>query len=230
MQPYFFPYIGYYQMAAAVERFLIYDDVNFINRGYINRNRLLVNGKEWYFTVPLSGASQNKLIKDVTIDMTGWERWKKGFLRTVDMNYNKALNYQVGRELLEEILMLTDDRITSLAQRSVQLLLERLGRSVHFQRTSEMGLRTDIRFEERLMHICEQERIRYYIQAQGGTVLYSSQRWQDHGLSLQFIRPTSMEYVRNGPFMPGLSMLDAILHVPFQELDPLLDRYELFTN
>lgn len=230
MQPYFFPYIGYYQMAAAVERFLIYDDVNYINRGYINRNRLLVNGKEWHFTVPLSGASQNKLIKDVGIDMTSWDRWKRSFLRTVDMNYNKALNYGPGRELLEEVLTLKDDRITSLAQRSVQLPLERMGRSIRFQRTSELGLNTDLRREERLIYICKELGITQYIQSQGGTVLYSSDHWHAKGLSLQFIRPTSMEYSRDGEWPRGLSMLDAMLHVPFNELAPLLDQYEFFTN
>lgn len=230
MQPYFFPYIGYYQMAAAVERFLIYDDVNYINRGYIARNKLLVNGKEWNFAVPLSGASQNLLIKDVGIDMGSWEPWKKKFLRTVDMSYRKAPNYGPGMELLEEVLTITDDRITSLAQRSVQLLMERLGRPVRFERTSEMELRQDLKFEERLIDICQHEHVSHYIQSQGGTSLYSTGRWKELGLSLQFIRPTSMEYPRQGGWVPGLSMLDAILHVPFAELNPLLDNYELFTN
>jgi len=230
MQPYFFPYIGYYQMAAAVERFLFYDDVQYIKGGHIARNKLLVNGKEWLFTVPLSGASPNQLIQDVRLDEGKWPQWKDKFLRTIDQNYRKAENYAAGRELLEEVLQVPDDRIASLAERSVRLVMRKLGRPVRFQRTSAMDLRQDLRFEERLFHICAKEGIDDYIQSQGGTKLYSTAAWRAKGLSLRFIRPTSMEYPRKGPWVPGLSMLDAILHVPFEELNPLLDKYEFFTN
>lgn len=230
MQPYFFPYMGYYQMAAAVERFLLYDDVNFIKRGYIARNRLLVNGAEWQFSVPLSGASQNKLIKEIHLDMNQWDAWKRKFLTTIELNYHKARNFGPGMALLAEVIDTAETGITTLAERSVRLVMEKLGRPVRFQRTSEMDLRQDLKFEERLIYICKHENITHYIQSQGGVSLYNCATWQMHGLSMQFIRPTSLEYPRNGPWVPGLSMLDAILHVPFGELNPLLDRYELFTN
>ena len=78
MQPYFFPYIGYFQLINAVDKFIIYDDVNYINRGWINRNQVLINGKESYITVPLKDASQNKLIKDITISIeTNWQEKMK---------------------------------------------------------------------------------------------------------------------------------------------------------
>lgn len=230
MQPYFFPYIGYYQMAAAVDRFLFYDDVNFIKGGYIARNKLLINGTDWLFSVPLAGASSNQLIQDVRLDMDKWPSWKEKFLRTVDQNYRKAANYLAGRSLLAEVMELTNDRVAGLAERSVQLVLERLGRSVRFERTSEMALRHDLKFEERLLYICQREHITHYIQSEGGTSLYKGATWRAQGLSLQFIRPTGMKYPRHGAWVPGLSMLDALLHVPFKDLDPLLDQYELFTN
>lgn len=230
MQPYLFPYIGYYQLASAVDRFLFYDDVQFVVRGYIARNKLQVNGQQWTFSVPLSSASQNKLINEVRIDMANWTKWKGKFLQTVDMNYRKARNFENGRMLLEEVLDLTDDRIASLSERSVKLVMKRLGRPMELKRTSDMVLRKDLKFEERLIHICQHENATHYIQSQGGTSLYSPAIWRAHGLSLQFIRPTTMEYPRSGQWLPSLSMLDALLHVPFMELAPLLDHYELFTS
>jgi hypothetical protein len=230
MQPYFFPYVGYYQMASAVERFLVYDDVQYIKGGYIPRNKLLINGKEWTFTVPLSGASPNLLIKDVRIDMKAWPQWKERLLRTIEQNYRKASNYVEGRTFLEQVLELNDDRISTLAQRSVSLFMKSIGRRVKFQNSSDLALGQDLRFEDRLLHICRHEKIGRYIQSQGGVKLYSSERWQREGLSLEFIRPTSMDYPRKGNWVPGLSMLDAMLHVPFHELDHLMDKYELFTN
>jgi hypothetical protein len=88
MQPYIFPYIGYFQLIKAVDKFVIYDDVNFINRGWINRNRILVNGKDSLFTIPLKEASQNKLIND--IDVNWDDAWKSKWLKTLEQSYKKA--------------------------------------------------------------------------------------------------------------------------------------------
>ena len=67
MQPYLFPYIGYWQLIHAVDTFVIFDDVNYIKKGYINRNNILVNGQKQTFTLELMSASQNKLINDIDI-------------------------------------------------------------------------------------------------------------------------------------------------------------------
>ena len=73
MQPYFFPYLGYWQLISAVDRFIVFDDVNYIKKGWINRNRILLNGKDHLFTLPLKGASQNKLINEIEVD--GLNKW-----------------------------------------------------------------------------------------------------------------------------------------------------------
>ena len=67
MQPYFFPYIGYFQLINAVDKFIILDDVNYIKKGWINRNRILLNGKDYLFTIPCEKISQNKLINEVEV-------------------------------------------------------------------------------------------------------------------------------------------------------------------
>src|SRR5438128_2733650 len=88
MQPYLFPYLGYYQLVSAVDTFIFFDDVNYINKGWINRNRLLHQDKPLTFTAPLANASQNRKINE--IELSGFPKWRKQFLRTVEMNYRKA--------------------------------------------------------------------------------------------------------------------------------------------
>src|SRR5690606_3799363 len=88
MQPYLFPYLGYFQLINAVETFVFYDDVNFIKRGWINRNQILVDNKAALFTVPLKKASQNKLINE--IDMAIDEKWLSQFFKTIEQNYKNA--------------------------------------------------------------------------------------------------------------------------------------------
>src|ERR1700685_1012716 len=92
MQPYTFPYIGYYQLIKAVDKFVIYDDVNYINKGWINRNKVLVNGKPFLFTFPLKEASQNKVINNIEIQEN--DSWKKKFLKTIEQAYKKAPHFE----------------------------------------------------------------------------------------------------------------------------------------
>ena len=88
MQPYFFPYIGYFQLISAVDIFVVYDDVNYINKGWINRNHILVNGQAKLITIPLIQASQNKHISE--IELFGDLKWKDKLLKTIEFNYKKA--------------------------------------------------------------------------------------------------------------------------------------------
>ena len=82
MQPYILPYLGYWQMITAVDKFVLFDDVNYIVRGWINRNNILMNGKAHLFTLPLNGASPNKLIKELTLQNNAKERNK--LLRSIE--------------------------------------------------------------------------------------------------------------------------------------------------
>lgn len=230
MQPYLFPYIGYYQMAAAVDNFIFYDDVNFIKGGYIQRNKLLVNGSEWLFTVPLSKASPNMLIMDVEVDSNRWEHWKSKFLRTVEQSYRKARNYSAGWDLLNEVLNTKTNCISELSGRSISCIMERLGREVNFEFSSDSGLGDHLRFEDRIMYMCKERGVQEYVQSSGGRDLYSPEKWAADGLSIKFLIPKSLTYDRPGGPKPGLSILDAILHLPFEELNVLLDEYDLVTE
>src|SRR4051812_4492478 len=102
MQPYLLPYIGYFQLIAAVDRFLFLDDVNYINRGWINRNRILLGGKDHLFTLNLKEVSQNKKINEIEIAKD--ERWTAKFLRTVESAYRKAPHYSAVMPILQEIV------------------------------------------------------------------------------------------------------------------------------
>ena len=98
MQPYFMPYIGYWQLLASVDIYVIYDDVNYIKKGWINRNNILVNNDKQLFTISLNGASQNKLINEITIadDFTKLRK-------TITMAYHKAPYYNNIMNLLDDI-------------------------------------------------------------------------------------------------------------------------------
>ena len=120
MQPYLFPYIGYIQLMAAVDKFVIYDDVAFINKGWINRNKILVGGKENLFTIPLIGASQNKLIKNIQIDDA--TKWRGKFLKTLEQSYKKAPQFQSVLPIVSEIIESEEKMIAGMIVKSLELM------------------------------------------------------------------------------------------------------------
>ena len=102
MQPYIFPYIGYFQLINAVDKFVIFDDVNFINKGWINRNNILLNNLPYLFTLPLKKSSQNKLINE--IEIANDKIWNQKFLKTLQAAYSKAPNFSEVYNLVDRIV------------------------------------------------------------------------------------------------------------------------------
>ena len=135
MQPYFFPYIGYFQLIDSADIFVFYDDVNYIKRGWINRNRLLVNGKEKFFTIELSKQSQNKLINETEIlaDTKSFDE----LLKMIRLNYNRAPNFKATYSLIEYILRRPYKSISELAISSVTSISDYLSIDTEFKISSK---------------------------------------------------------------------------------------------
>src|SRR5690606_945429 len=117
MQPYLFPYIGYFQLINAVDVFVFYDDVAYIKNGWINRNRILMNGKSHYITVPCSKASYNKMIKSVQFDSRSKDYRK--IVKTIKQAYVKAPFFEQVFPMMEQVFSTSSNRISALAQRSL---------------------------------------------------------------------------------------------------------------
>ena len=120
MQPYLFPYIGYFQLIHAVDRFIIYDDVCYINKGWINRNNILLNGAAHLFTIPLQDASQNKRICDIPLSAD--TKWRTKLLRLIDSAYHKAPCFGKAYPLIENLIQKQYDSIAGLNYYSIKII------------------------------------------------------------------------------------------------------------
>lgn len=118
MQPYFLPYIGYFQLINAVDTFVLLDDVNYINKGWINRNQLLLNGKAHLFTLPLQKASQNKLINQ--LELSNETKWKDKLLKTIETAYKKAPQFHLVFPLISQILQYPESNLSLFIHHSIQ--------------------------------------------------------------------------------------------------------------
>lgn len=228
MQPYFFPYIGYFQMIKAVDSFVFYDDVNFIKQGWINRNKILINNREFLFTIPLQKPNSFIWIKDTLVNQKFYGSWKSKFLRSIEQNYKRAPNYKVVHELIKMVLDGECDSISQLAIESVKVTSNYLGLETNFLISSERYQNEDMERQDRLFDICKNEGSTQYINALGGQELYTKASFQEKGIVLNFIKPLPVTYKQfNDEFVPWLSIIDILMFNSIKEVNEMLDKYEL---
>ncbi|GAB3045859.1 WbqC family protein [Spirosoma pulveris] len=226
MQPYFLPYIGYMQLMGAVDTFVLYDDVAFINRGWINRNRLLINGQEYLFTIPLKDASQNKRINEV--HLADDPKWRSKLLKTIEQGYRKAPSYQTVMPLTEKIINFTTNSIAELIHFSLVELNTYLGLSTRLVISSSIYANSELKAQERILDICRQEKASRYINPIGGMELYDAPTFAQAGIDLKFIKSKRAEYSQfKNDFIPWLSVLDTLMFNDIPDVRKLLGEYEL---
>jgi hypothetical protein len=229
MQPYLFPYIGYFQLIHAVDRFVVYDDVAFIKQGWINRNRLLINDAPAFFTVPIKNASSFALISDTRIDdAPQHSRWAEKLLKTVDTAYRRAPEFGRVFPVIEEVFGRKTTRIVDLAVASLKAVATFLDIRTSFLDSSTTYGNAQLKGEERVLAICAAERAAEYVNLPGGHALYSSERFAARGIKLSFIEPRFPEYRQfGGNFVADLSIIDVLMFNPVETVREYLNAYEL---
>jgi hypothetical protein len=227
MQPYVFPYIGYFQLINAVDRFVFYDDVNFIKQGWVNRNRILTGGKEYLFSVPVESISSFKKINETRLK--GYDVWRGKFKKTLAQSYSKAPFYQNVSPLLFDFFERDYSNISLLAIDSVKLTLNYLGVVTNIIDSSAVYNNSELKGEERVLDICMKENATHYINAAGGVQLYDRERFANNGIKLNFIKSQQIVYSQGlrQEFIPFLSIIDLLMHNSKEELVEFIDKYEL---
>lgn len=227
MQPYVFPYIGYFQLIEAVDTFVFLDDVNFIKKGWINRNRILINHKDALFTIPLKKASQNKLINEVEVLIDN--NWVEQFYKTLEHNYKNAPNFNETFELVQVIFSSKYSTISDLAINSVKHICLNLGIDKNFQLSSNLyGNTKGQEKSERLINIVKQSNNRHYINPKGGVAMYDKEYFKLNEVELSFIDNELLSYKQfNNSFVEGLSIIDVLMFNSNQEIVELLKQYKL---
>ena len=228
MQPYLFPYIGYYQLMHAVDRFVVYDDVTFIKQGWINRNRLLSNGSAVYFTVPLRRHSTDALIRDVEINDSHKPLWRARLLKTFANVYRRAPSFDRVYPLVERVIGGPFTRIADMARASLREVVDHLGMSVSVVESAAVYGNSHLKGQARVIDTCLAERAADYVNAIGGQALYSREAFLAHGIRLQFLSTAPIEYRQfNTPFVPSLSVIDLLMFNAPEQARELLTRYEI---
>ena len=223
MQPYLFPYIGYWQLINAVDTFVIYDDVNFIKQGYINRNSILSNGKSQVITMELIGASSNKLINEIEV---GNNRSKLS--KTIKQNYVKARYFEVVYPLIENILNQNEKNLGKFIGYSLEQISNYLEINTKFIYSSDIEKDNALKTQDKVLEICNILKADKYINAIGGQELYNKEIFKENGMELNFLKTELVQYKQfKNDFVPYLSIIDVLMFNSKDEIKEMLKRYEL---
>ncbi len=224
MQPYFFPYIGYFQMIKAVDTFVFYDDVNFIKNGWINRNKILINGQASYFTLQLKDASSFKLINEISFSDN-----RNKLLKSIAVSYSKAPYFKDVFEMIERSFDVEVLNVASVAINSIIQVTKFLNLNTNFEISSEKYADTrGMNRTHRLIEICKRRDASTYINVIGGAVLYDKSFFKENGIELTFIKSKEIVYNQfKNDYVPWLSIIDVLMFNSVEEVLIMLDLYEL---
>lgn len=215
MQPYLYPYIGYFQMVQKCNKFIYYDDVSFIKKGWINRNRIRSGSSEHIFVTPVTKASQNRKINETFL--TSDQLWINKLQKSLDMNYSGSKNYEEVSALVMNTLTkysVPTNTIADLAIASLESVISYFDLPIIRKRSSML----EKKFENenrsnRLINISKSQGCTRYINSIGGKKLYSKEEFKEHGIELCFLNAEIREYQQTkAPFIKGLSIIDLLMN------------------
>jgi hypothetical protein len=230
MQPYIFPYLGYYQLVNSVDTFVFFDDVNFINKGWINRNRILLNNEAFRFTIPLVKASQNKLINEIEVAEFG--KWRLEFLKILENSYKKAPCFEFFYDWITNFLNTkVYSSISELTTESIKSVSTLLGISTQFIKSSDLDYKSsDFQTgQDKIIRICKMLKADHYINPNNGMEIYENEKFNSQNIVLDFIRMNEVVYnqFKKSSFVPSLSIIDILMFVNVEEAKMLLGQYML---
>lgn len=212
MQPYFLPYIGYFQLIAAVDEFVIYDNIKYTKKGWINRNRFLLNGESATFSIPLVKAPDLLDVRERSLSPS-YERDR--LIRQFDSAYRKASQFEAVRDVISQVIRCDATNLFDYILNATQSVCRLLGIGTKIVISSGIGIDHRLRSEEKVLAICAQLGASEYLNSIGGIELYSRERFRARGVRLDFMRPRTMVYPQFGhAFVENLSIVDVLMFNP----------------
>ena len=226
MQPYFLPYIGYFQLIAAVDVFIVYDNIKYTKKGWINRNRILLNGKDVMFSLPLKSDSDYLDIRDRELSA---DPSRDKLLNQFRGAYQHAPYFAQTFSLIEQIVRYDDVNLFRFLHHSIVKLCEHLGIKTEIRISSDIMIDHSLKNQDKVLALCQAVNANTYINAIGGMELYSKEIFHEKGLDLRFIQSKPFEYQQFGDaFVPWLSIIDVMMFNPLDTIQTCIStNYEL---
>jgi len=225
MQPYFMPYIGYWQLLSMVDAFVVYDNIQFTKKGWINRNRFLQNGKDALFTIPVKKDSE---YLDVVERFISDDFDRDKLLNQFAASYRKAPFFSTVFPLVTSTIRAKYRNLFEHIYHSIRLTADYLDIKTPIVISSTLAVDHSLRGENKVLAICKAKCATTYVNAIGGQELYSRTTFEKEGISLKFIKTRPIAYPQfAGIFVPNLSIIDVMMFNSKESIQAMLGEYDL---
>lgn len=223
MQPYFFPYIGYFQLMNAVDEFVIYDNIEFTKKGWINRNRILVGGKDSYITLPLKKDSDYLDIRDRYL-AESWPSERRKMLNRILESYRKSPNFSTIFPVIESAILFEDTNLFKFILNSLNIIREFLEIKTSFVVSSSIRIDHGLKSSEKVIAICKAMNASEYINPVGGFALYDREIFRRQKIEVRFLKANEFSYGQyKNEFVPWLSIIDVMMFNTKEELKKIFN-------
>jgi hypothetical protein len=228
MQPYLFPYIGYFQLINAVDEFIVYDNIQFTKKGWINRNKILVNGTEAYITFPLKKDSDYLDVRDRFLS-DDWEVERKKLLNRISESYRKAPQFDLAIPLIERIVMYENRNLFQFIFNSIQQINSYLDINTPLIVSSSISIDHSLKSDKKVIALSKVRYASHYINPIGGLDLYCKEEFKNQGLELNFLKTNEIIYSQfKNEFVPFLSIIDVMMFNSKDTIREYLNSYYRF--
>ena len=225
MQPYFLPYIGYFQLINAVDEFIVYDNIQFSKKGWFHRNRMLQNGKDEYFSLTLKKDSDYLDVKDRYLS-DNWKEDREKLLRKIKENYRKAPHFNEVYPLIETLFRFEESNLFGYIFNSIKVLCDFLEIKTPLTISSGLPINHDLKSQEKVIALVQSVQGKTYLNPIGGFDLYTTGDFKERELHLQFHKAQPISYQQFGnEFVPWLSVLDLLM---FNEKNQVIEWLTAF--
>lgn len=227
MQPYFFPYLGYFQLLNAVDEFIVYDNIEFTRRGWIHRNRILVNGKDEYISLPLKAASDYELVCNRFLADT-WPVEKQKILNRITESYRKAPYFRDVINLIIDSLNHPDHNLFNFILHSIKVVCGYLYINTPIVISSSIPIDHGLKAQHKVLALCKARSASTYINPIGGIVLYDKEYFLKQNIQLLFLKMNDLQYNQfDHQFIPSLSIIDVMMFNSREKIKEWLTHYTI---
>jgi len=231
MQPYVFPYIGYFQLIDAVDIFVSYDDVQYMKGGWINRNRVLVNGKPKFITFPVSRTKLSARINECFLTEHILHREKRKILSLLRQNYSKTPFYNEVFPIIEDVISTDETNIARFSEHSQKEIIKYLDIEVSYKRSSELDYDKSLTGQARVIEIVRKLNAIQYVNPIGGINLYTPAEFSRNKIDLKFLQSKFGPYRQfQTNFVPDLSIIDVLMFNSKDTVKCKLKQFRLFSE
>ncbi len=227
MQPYFLPYIGYWQLIHSVDEFVIYDNIEYTKKGWFNRNRILERDHDKLFTLPVQKASDFLPVNERFLSDDSDKEIAR-ILRIIQANYRKAPQFSEAYPLIEGCFLFPNKNLFEYNFNAVNTICEYLGITTKITVSSTIDIDHSLKGQQKVLALSQATHADMYINASGGRELYDAAEFKKHGMELRFIKSNPIEYPQfGGEFVPWLSIIDVLMFNDLPTVKQFLEEYEL---